>query len=145
MTDRFVYVLPLPPSANRMWRRAGRRIHASPEYAAWKQEAAWRCRAQGLARIAGAYRLRLVLPATRKDPDNFVKPIGDALQAAGVIANDRHMRALVLDVDETRDAGTVLIEIEAVAEAPKQRTRERKPGRRGSPSSRAPIHHPENP
>src|SRR5262245_45511353 len=34
------FTLRLPPSANRLWRRSGRRIHKSADYTAWLREAA---------------------------------------------------------------------------------------------------------
>ena len=38
--------LPVPPSANRLWRSGRRRVFRSPEYVAWLVEAGWRSKAQ---------------------------------------------------------------------------------------------------
>lgn len=122
-----IFVLPLPPSANRMWRRSGRRIHPSAEYDDWKHRARI-CliqQAKG-AMLVGRYRIAIVLPEQRKDADNLIKPLGDALQRAGIIENDRHLRGLTLDVDETRDATTLRIDLWSVPGEPaptKPRTR----------------------
>lgn len=122
-----ILVLPLPPSANRLWRRSGRRIHPSPDYDDWKARARLCLAQQGRgARIHGFYRMAIVLPATRKDADNLIKPLGDALQVAGIIQNDRLLRGLTLDVDETRDATTLRIDLWSVPGEPaptKSRTR----------------------
>ena len=110
-------ILPLPPSANKSWRPGTNAAGAAAmfkraPYKAWLEEAAWSVVSQrGGDSIPKHYELRIVLPETRRDPDNSVKPICDSLQRGGAIANDRHLRRLVLEVDATRKPGTALIEL----------------------------------
>lgn len=84
--------IPLPPSANRLWRAGGGRVYRSPEYRSWLTETIWDMRAQaGAARIIGAYHLRLLVERPdwrRRDLDNFLKATSDALVHAGVIEAD---------------------------------------------------------
>jgi crossover junction endodeoxyribonuclease RusA len=124
-----VIILPLPPSANRMWRMVRGKVTKSPEYRAWKSEAAW-----SIAHQTGGqpplehYRLDVIVPATRRDPDNHLKAIGDALQAGGAIRNDKLLRALTLVVDDARELASVRIELTpADGPAAKPRARKAKP------------------
>ena len=82
-----------PPSANRLWRLSGSRIHKSREYTAWLVEAGWQVRqlAKG-ARIGGKYSLTYFAGRSSKvhpDLDNFAKPINDLLKSVGVIRDDK--------------------------------------------------------
>ena len=122
-----VLVLPLPPSANRMHRRgrtpAGLPImHKADSYKAWLATAGWEAKAQAAGdSIPYRYHLRMVVPEQLKDPDNLVKPTQDLLQKVGVLANDKHLRRLVLEVDPARDV-TMLLELWALPDAaPKRR------------------------
>ena len=110
-------ILPLPPSANRMWRRFGNRTVMAPEYRAWKSASA-----ESIAYQIGGmeplhwYSLAIVLPPSRIDPDNRLKALNDALQAGGAIRDDKHMRCLVMSVDDERaDKETALIQLREVA------------------------------
>jgi len=92
--------LTYPPSANRLWRSAGKgKVYTSPEYAAWKKDAAWTVAAavsqQG--RVEGPYELVIAVrkPDRRKrDLDNLFKPISDALVAGGAIKDDSECAAI---------------------------------------------------
>lgn len=89
--------LPIPPSANRLWRSIGRRVIISPEYAAWKRRAGVELMAARPAQIPGHYALALVLPKKmRGDIDNRVKPVSDLMQAHGVITNDNLCNLIVI-------------------------------------------------
>lgn len=83
--------LPYPPSANRLWRRAGARIHKSDEYKAWLEEAGWKAAEQKPKRIDGPYRLQIQAARPdkrRRDLDNLIKPISDLLKVVGIIRDD---------------------------------------------------------
>lgn len=122
--------LPLPPSANRLHRR-GRDstgavvMHKSGEYRDWIKRAGQ----LALIQVAGdavpyRYAMRIVLPETRKDADNYIKPIGDLLQKAHVITNDKHLCRLLVEVNRAREADTMLVELWALPDAaPVQRPR----------------------
>lgn len=94
--------LPLPPSANRMYRRAGGHMHKSTEYRAWLDNAMRVVAASWDPPALEWYGLGITLPPTRRDPDNSIKALSDALQAGGAVVNDRMLRTLILTVDDNR-------------------------------------------
>lgn len=111
--------LPLPPSANRMWRIARGRPHKAADYDAWLSSVHWCCFYQlGGDSVPRLYAVRIVLPKTRMDPDNLIKPTNDALVRSKVVADDRHCRRILLEVDEAREAGSMLVELWALPEPP---------------------------
>ena len=117
--------LPLPPSANRMWRHGRGRTFKSSEYIDWTVRVAGVCWQQNAGdRVPRRYAMRLVLPKQRKDPDNLIKPTSDALALAHVITNDRYARRILLEVDDAREQGSMLVELWALPDpAPKPRKR----------------------
>lgn len=82
----------LPPSANSIWRAVHGRVLVSAQYRKWLQETAWRWREQaGSTRLDGCYALhvKLGIPDRRKrDLDNRIKPLSDALVKSGVVQDD---------------------------------------------------------
>lgn len=97
-----------PPSANRLSRRSGTRIHSTTEYKAWRKDAGLSIMAQRRGdRIASYFRVMLSAAPSRKDIDNRIKPVLDALQDGGAIANDRLCRGLSIDIDDDRERGTI--------------------------------------
>lgn len=93
--------LPLPPSANVIWRvnRRTGKPYLNPRYTAWKRAALdsmWPQKpAGGFPHFPGAFEVHMTLPLKlRPDPDNLWKPLLDFLQKpAGIIANDKHSQA----------------------------------------------------
>ncbi len=97
MPLRYQIELPLPPSANRMWRKGRGRIYPSPQYEKWRKAAdatfLFSGLNKGLKTIEGTYKLSISLPAKlRLDHDNLFKPIGDWLQRVKIVKNDKHCR-----------------------------------------------------
>lgn len=85
--------LPMPPSINRLWRVSGRRVHKSPEYAAWLLAAGWSAREQHRGEpIRGPYTISVDVlrpDRRRRDLDNFAtKAISDCLVSIGFIRDD---------------------------------------------------------
>lgn len=87
----------MPPSANAMRSHfiAGGKVQSvkSNAYAAWKKAAAWEIAAARPGRIEGAYRVSIAVQRDWKskrarDIDNTIKPVSDALVAAGVVKDD---------------------------------------------------------
>ena len=110
--------LPLPPSANRIWRNFRGRMVKSAEYRDWRDEAA-----DSIAHQMGGqpplmwFTAAMIMPPTRRDLDNSIKPALDALQAGGAVEDDKHLRALVISVDDNRRGNdTVLIQLRAADE-----------------------------
>lgn len=116
----FTAGIPIPPSANRLWRYAGGRVLKSREYRAWLDEAAYTMRAcstahAGMVAIAGPVRIEISIRQGKgwhvaRDLDNTIKPILDALVAAGVISGDdtrivRGIHAELRAAEEGKEAG----------------------------------------
>lgn len=85
--------LPYPPSANRLWRMAGqgKPPFKSTEYSAWLSHAGLSVNVQKPGTVEGPYALHIAAgkpDKRRRDLDNLIKPIGDLLQAAGVVTDD---------------------------------------------------------
>lgn len=92
-----IAITDMPPSANGM--RAHfiadgkvRSVKSKP-YAAWKAAAAWEIAAARPGRIDGPYRLFIAVQRDWRskratDLDNRIKPVSDALVAAGVVTDD---------------------------------------------------------
>lgn len=83
--------LPYPPSANRLWRRSGRRIHKGAEYANWLVDAGFTAIKQRQPGIVGKYKISInaVRPdKRRRDLDNIIKAISDLVKSVGIIDDD---------------------------------------------------------
>lgn len=95
--------VPPPPSANLIWRRVpGKRgMIRSPEYKAWLEEAGWALNRQAPEMtIWGQFRAAVEVPRSRRDVDNWTKPLFDLLQKQHIIENDRLMTSyLVTEAD----------------------------------------------
>ncbi len=73
------------------------------------------------AAIAGPFAAHIIFPQTRADLDGRIKPILDALQAGGAIANDRHCRRLLVEIDPGLTLAVVhLTAIPPLAPAPRR-------------------------
>lgn len=93
MTGPVVIDLPMPPSVNRLWRighHGGMYLH--PAYEAWKTQVGLTLVVSGRPkpRIAGPFRARIVLDASRRrgDCDNRIKAVLDALHRYRVTDDD---------------------------------------------------------
>lgn len=104
-----VFDLPMPPSANRIWRfsRRNGKSYRAAEYTKWIKEADAVFMAQragkGWPTIEGGYRMTVVFDrkaARGGDIDNRVKALGDFAQRAGVVANDRNCVGYAVDWGE---------------------------------------------
>lgn len=89
---RGVISLPWPPSVNRYWRKVGARVLISREGREFRAAAAVALQRQMAPRF-GRRKVRASLvwyppDARRRDGDNLLKAIFDALQCAGVVDDD---------------------------------------------------------
>lgn len=83
--------LPFPPSANNMHTVVRGRKIASKAYRGWKDEAAWAARLAKAERLSGLVEVTIELVAPdrrRRDCDNAIKPVLDALVSAHLIDGD---------------------------------------------------------
>lgn len=87
----------MPPSANAMrahFIEDGKvRSVKSKTYAQWKSATAWEIKGARPGRIDGPYRLYIAVQRDwrskrARDIDNTIKPVSDALVAAGVVSDD---------------------------------------------------------
>jgi crossover junction endodeoxyribonuclease RusA len=81
----------LPPSANRLWRRSGTRIHKATAYTRWLADTGLYVKAQRPMPVVGPYKLSIsaVRPdKRRRDVDNLIKPINDLLVHLGLVRDD---------------------------------------------------------
>ncbi len=114
------FSIPLPPSANRIWRggRNGGRPYLSPAYSHWKHEAGAMMQAMRLGKVAGAFDAEIILPETmRGDVDNRVKPILDLCKEIGVTDDDKHCRSINVRRAASAPNGTCTVTIKNSATA----------------------------
>lgn len=87
-----ILTIPCPPSGNRMNRiRPGmKRPTRAPEYRKWLDVAGWEVRRQvvGLAPLDIRFDVEIHVPISRRDTDNWNKPLLDVCEHAGAITND---------------------------------------------------------
>lgn len=89
--------LDYPPSANRYWRTYNGRIVVSEEASAYKTAVQWlRCLNSDLTVYTGDVRVRINVyrPAKRRDLDNCLKVVLDALQGV-VYENDSQVVEII--------------------------------------------------
>lgn len=89
--------LPYPPSANTYWRRNGHRYFIAPAGVAFRTEVEARCLSIGMRPLAGPVRLSVSLvpgDRRRRDIDNALKPLLDALTHGRAWADDSQVKAL---------------------------------------------------
>lgn len=94
-----ILTLPFPPSINRYWRRNGHRYFIAPAGRAFRTEVEAHCRAAGLQPIAGDVHLSVSLvpgDRRRRDIDNALKPLLDALTHGGAWTDDSQVKRLVV-------------------------------------------------
>jgi crossover junction endodeoxyribonuclease RusA len=114
--------LPLPPSSNRYWRttRNGK-VYVSEEAKAYRAEAGWLARAEGVEVLTGSVALTLEVWFTRKNGDlsNRVKVLEDALNGVAWV-DDNQVSKLVAERFEVPKAkrgvkreGYVIVTVEA--------------------------------
>ena len=80
------FTLPLPPSANTIWRHGAKKVFTSKAYLAWKGMVASlipKGHFPGRVHVA----IMVCLPNNRSDLDNRIKPLLDALKK-GLIDDD---------------------------------------------------------
>jgi Holliday junction resolvase RusA-like endonuclease len=92
-----VLSLPVPPSANALWSHpgGGKARVRSDAYRLWLHNAGWsvRMQARGFTTLAGTFDALLLVPEkSKRDRDNWSKPIFDLLQAVGIVRNDSGLR-----------------------------------------------------
>lgn len=103
-----VLYVPSPPSANRIWRKVpnSKRPILSAEYREWIATAGWTARTQlvGVPTILGSFNAVIIVPEkSRRDRDNWSKPLFDLCQRIGAVRNDRGLKSYRVDADTRED------------------------------------------
>lgn len=83
--------LPFPPSVNNMHTVVRGRKIVSKAYRGWKDEAAWAAKLAKVERMSGPVDIAIEIVAPdrrRRDCDNAIKPVVDALVSARLIDGD---------------------------------------------------------
>jgi Holliday junction resolvase RusA-like endonuclease len=114
-------VLPVPPSANRIWRRSGARTHKSAAYLAWQEAALWALREQvgTPAPIEGDAAVVIILVGrTGIDTDNVAKPTLDLLERAQVLVNDKQAMMIELRRRKTDEPARIEVTVTTMQGAP---------------------------
>ena len=90
-------VLPLPPSANRMWRAVGGKVKVSEEGREYRDKAELALAMQRAEKLEGPVGLHIYVyfPNQRGDLDNRIKPLLDVLQGK-TFKNDSQVHHLVV-------------------------------------------------
>jgi len=99
--------IPLPPSANTMWRNVKGRTLLSKKYREWRTEAASQIVFyQAPRKILGPVSIFIKArrPRRNADIDNRIKPILDLLEEVGVIENDNQVEFLCIRWDDVNGA-----------------------------------------
>lgn len=110
-------VLPYPPSANRIWRKNGAgRIYLVPNAKAFKglvRDLVVTGKFSGFGAALLKIKIEIYPPDKRKrDIDNVIKILLDALKFAGMYDDDCQIKKLEIAMLETKKNGEVLVKIE---------------------------------
>lgn len=116
-----------PPSTNKLWARGpgGRRVR-SEAYRDWLIAAGWEVKMQivGMEPIACRFDLTIEVPISRRDTDNWAKPVGDLCQRVGIVTNDGNVHQVTITPvarDNVMAAFWLLPDMEGVRKAAKVR------------------------
>ena len=118
-------MLPYPLSVNRMWRNFRGRMVMSAEGRAYKEQAAWLCKAACIRVLDGDVELFVTLhpkltksgkaSATRIDLDNSLKVACDLLNGVGY-RDDKQIVRIVAELGYAVDGGGMSIEVKGSGE-----------------------------
>jgi crossover junction endodeoxyribonuclease RusA len=110
-------VIPYPPSANKIWRRVGPRTLLSRAGRLYRRDVHAALLAQGSPHVRGrlAVFIRLHPPdRRRRDIDNTIKPLLDALQHGGLFNDDSQIDLLLIVRDACTPGGLARVRCERV-------------------------------
>ena len=109
------FVLPYPPSINHYWRRVGPRTLISREGRRFRERVTAILAALGIRPVHGRLAVHVdVFPPDRRrrDIDNCLKSLLDALQHGGAYADDSQIVRLTIEKCEPVEGGKTVVRIE---------------------------------
>ena len=115
-------ILPYPPSINSYWRHVGSRVLISKPGRQYRQDVTELCRDRRLEMLLGQLIVDITLyppDRRRRDVDNSLKALLDALQHGGVYADDSQVVQLSvskLEYDRITPAGCADVRIAEIPE-----------------------------
>lgn len=104
--------LPFPPSLNHLYRHVGPRTLISREGRRFREEVASILAAQGVRPMSGplAVHVKVHPPdRRRRDLDNCLKGLLDALEHGGAYHDDGQIKKLEIEMREPVDVGKVIV------------------------------------
>ena len=94
-------ILPYPPSVNHYWlRNRNGSVRISDAGLAFREEVAYVCRQKRIKRALGRLEVRIAVnppDARRRDLDNVLKALLDALQHAGAYEDDSQIDRILIE------------------------------------------------
>jgi crossover junction endodeoxyribonuclease RusA len=108
--------LPLPPSANRYWRKFGGKIVKSQEARDYQAQVGWWAKVAGLNEmITGRVSVSMWVYRAQKrgDLDNRIKVLLDSLEGIAY-KNDDQVKELHAFLDDDKDNPRVVVQVEAL-------------------------------
>lgn len=112
-----IFVLSVPPSANKLfWNLPGKGRRKARQYCAWIKGELNALIAQKAKPFIGPATISITVPNhTRRDADNYAKPVLDLLVRGGILAGDSSDSVRSISVTFSHDNQCVHVNIEAAA------------------------------
>ncbi len=90
----FEVTLPLPPSANKLFKNIAHGRAKTRAYVEWRHAAEAQLRALQLTPVRGPYELAILVPRGAGDISNRIKAVEDILVKVGLTDDDKHNEAV---------------------------------------------------